>query len=387
MAAGTINTIVGAGTLNTFPTLLFFGYPPLVANVSNTVGLVAGGITGIHGYRRELAGLGDLLRRLMPVSLVGALTGAILLLWLPESAFDAIVPVLLALSLLLVLLGPRLQPRAEQNEQQRQGEEDRHDGIERRFGEPEQKDGTGQGANKRDRHQPPQEVAQAGQLSAVAMNTRDAACDEANGVGNVGDQRRIPEEQQRRERDQRAGTDDGVDRPRSHSRREQRDDFIPRHPVTLGEDDRAPRGVARQGVVGLCSSSPLTCSSESCSADAWSSRESAAGRPGCIRRWLVVACPSASADAPAAWPRASARALAGSSSCVSSNAVGMTSPVSTHLSAGSSKSLPPSALPIPFRASVSSLGMIHSLLASPRASCGSTWRYWYCLLYTSDAAD
>jgi uncharacterized protein len=109
MAAGTINSIVGAGTLITFPTLLFFGYPPLVANVSNTIGLVAGGITGIHGYRAELVGQGDLLRRLMPVSVLGAVTGAILLLWLPESAFDAIVPVLIAASLLLVLLGPRLQ--------------------------------------------------------------------------------------------------------------------------------------------------------------------------------------------------------------------------------------------------------------------------------------
>jgi Predicted permeases len=109
MAAGTINTMVGAGTLITFPTLLFFGYPPLVANVSNTVGLVAGGITGIHGYRRELAGQGGVLRRLMPVSLLGAVTGAVLLLWLPASAFDAIVPILIAASLLLVLLGPRLQ--------------------------------------------------------------------------------------------------------------------------------------------------------------------------------------------------------------------------------------------------------------------------------------
>ena len=109
MAAGTINTIVGAGTLITFPTLLFFGYPPLVANVSNTIGLVAGGVTGIHGYRRELTGHGGILRRLMPVSLVGAVTGAILLLWLPESAFDAIVPVLIAASLALVLLGPRLK--------------------------------------------------------------------------------------------------------------------------------------------------------------------------------------------------------------------------------------------------------------------------------------
>jgi uncharacterized protein len=108
MAAGTINTIVGAGTLITFPTLLFFGYP-LVANVSNTVGLVAGGITGIHGYRRELVGQGKVLRALMPVSLLGAVTGAILLLWLPPAAFNAIVPVLIAAGLVLVLSGPRLQ--------------------------------------------------------------------------------------------------------------------------------------------------------------------------------------------------------------------------------------------------------------------------------------
>lgn len=109
MAAGTINTIVGSGTLITFPTLLFFGFPPLVANVSNTIGLVAGGLTGIHGYRRELVGQGDVLRRLMPLSFCGAVVGALLLLWLPASAFEAIVPVLIALALVLVLLGPRLK--------------------------------------------------------------------------------------------------------------------------------------------------------------------------------------------------------------------------------------------------------------------------------------
>ncbi|MHB8185180.1 MAG: sulfite exporter TauE/SafE family protein [Dermatophilaceae bacterium] len=109
MAAGTINTIVGSGTLITFPALLFFGFAPLVANVSNTVGLVAGGFTGIHGYRAELVGQGPALRRLVPVSFLGALTGAILLLALPASAFDAIVPVLIAAALLLVLFGPRLQ--------------------------------------------------------------------------------------------------------------------------------------------------------------------------------------------------------------------------------------------------------------------------------------
>jgi uncharacterized membrane protein YfcA len=109
MAAGTINTIVGSGTLITFPTLLFFGFPPLVANVSNTVGLVPGGFTGVHGYRSELVGQGRTLRRLVPVSFLGAVTGASLLLELPASAFDAIVPLLIAAALLLVLLGPRLQ--------------------------------------------------------------------------------------------------------------------------------------------------------------------------------------------------------------------------------------------------------------------------------------
>ena len=109
MAAGTINTIVGSGTLITFPTLLFFGFPPVVANMSNTVGLVAGGLTGIHGYRAELVGQGSTVRRLAPASLLGAVTGAVLLLTLPESAFDAIVPLLIAAALVLVLLGPRIQ--------------------------------------------------------------------------------------------------------------------------------------------------------------------------------------------------------------------------------------------------------------------------------------
>lgn len=112
MAAGTINTIVGSGTLVTFPTLLAFGYPPVAANMSNSLGLVAGGISGTWGYRRELSGLKDLLRRLAPWSFLGAVTGALLLLVLPEEAFDAIVPVLIGLGVLLVLIGPWLQRRA-----------------------------------------------------------------------------------------------------------------------------------------------------------------------------------------------------------------------------------------------------------------------------------
>jgi uncharacterized membrane protein YfcA len=107
-AAGTINTIVGSGTLITFPTLLAIGVPPVTANVSNTIGLVPGSMSGVWGYRKELAGQRARLVRLCSASLLGGLLGAGLLLWLPSGAFDAIVPALVGLGVLLVVIGPRV---------------------------------------------------------------------------------------------------------------------------------------------------------------------------------------------------------------------------------------------------------------------------------------
>ena len=106
LAAGTINTVVGSGTLVTFPTLLAFGVPPVVANVSNTVGLAPGSVSGAIGYRRELRGQRGRLIRLGSASLIGGVIGALLLLVLPEDAFRAIVPVLIGLGVLLVAVQP-----------------------------------------------------------------------------------------------------------------------------------------------------------------------------------------------------------------------------------------------------------------------------------------
>jgi uncharacterized protein len=108
LAAGTINTVVGSGTLITFPTLLAFGYPPVLANVSNNVGLVPGGVSGVHGYRAELIGQRRRLLRLGSASLCGGLVGALLLLVLPAAAFKAIVPALIGIALLMVVFQPRL---------------------------------------------------------------------------------------------------------------------------------------------------------------------------------------------------------------------------------------------------------------------------------------
>ncbi len=103
IAAGTINTVVGSGTLITFPTLLAFGYAPVVANVSNTIGLVPGAVSGATGYRRELEGQRQRVLGLATAALGGGTVGAVLLLVLPASAFKAIVPFFIALALILII--------------------------------------------------------------------------------------------------------------------------------------------------------------------------------------------------------------------------------------------------------------------------------------------
>ena len=108
MAAGTINVVVGSGTLITFPVLLAIGLPPVTANVSNAVGLFPGSFVGAYGYRSELTGQRDRVIRLGVAASLGALVGAVLLLVLPASAFATIVPILIVLALVLVLIGPRV---------------------------------------------------------------------------------------------------------------------------------------------------------------------------------------------------------------------------------------------------------------------------------------
>ncbi|HWF53482.1 MAG TPA: sulfite exporter TauE/SafE family protein [Solirubrobacteraceae bacterium] len=112
IAAGTINAVVGSGTLITFPVLLGFGYAPVVANVSNTIGLVPGNASGAVGYRHELQGQSR--RRVLPLalaSLAGGIIGAALLLSLPASAFKAIVPVFIGIALVLIVLNPWISRR------------------------------------------------------------------------------------------------------------------------------------------------------------------------------------------------------------------------------------------------------------------------------------
>ncbi|MFI5612523.1 sulfite exporter TauE/SafE family protein [Amycolatopsis sp. NPDC051903] len=117
--AGTINAVVGSGTLVTFPVLVALGYSPLTATTSNAVGLAPGTISGAYGYRAELDGYWPQVLRFSVASFFGAIGGTILLLTLPPDAFETIVPVLVGLAVVLVIVQPRVskwvQKRRETN--------------------------------------------------------------------------------------------------------------------------------------------------------------------------------------------------------------------------------------------------------------------------------
>lgn len=119
LAAGAVNAVVGSGSLITFPTLLAFGIPPVIANVSNNVGLVSGNVSGAVGYRRELEGQRSRLIRLGVIAAAGSVVGAAALLSLPSSSFQVIVPVLILISCVLVVIQPWLSGRITARRQQR----------------------------------------------------------------------------------------------------------------------------------------------------------------------------------------------------------------------------------------------------------------------------
>lgn len=111
LAAGALNTIVGSGSLITFPTLLALGLPPVLANVTNTVGLVPGSVSGAIGYRRELRGQFGRTVRLSIAGVSGGILGAILLLALPSATFEKVIPFLILVAVALTVLQPRMAAR------------------------------------------------------------------------------------------------------------------------------------------------------------------------------------------------------------------------------------------------------------------------------------
>ena len=106
LGAGIVSSSIGVASLISFPVLVAVGLPPVVANASNTVGLIPAGLSGSFGYRRELAEHPAVTRAVLATSAIGAVAGAFLLIRLPPGVFEAVVPWLILFACLLVGFQP-----------------------------------------------------------------------------------------------------------------------------------------------------------------------------------------------------------------------------------------------------------------------------------------
>ncbi len=99
-----MNALAGGGTLITFPVLLLFHTPPVIANATSTLALMLGTGGSIYGYRRQLEPVRPWLKQFIPVSLVGGLVGSVLLTKTSDAAFGRMVPFLLLFATVLFIV-------------------------------------------------------------------------------------------------------------------------------------------------------------------------------------------------------------------------------------------------------------------------------------------
>jgi uncharacterized membrane protein YfcA len=111
LGAGFVMSSIGVASLVSFPVLVALGLPPVVANASNTVGLIPAGLSGSFGYRRELAAHPQVTRVVVATGALGSIAGAFLLLGLPAGIFEVVVPWLILFACLLVGLQPWIAAR------------------------------------------------------------------------------------------------------------------------------------------------------------------------------------------------------------------------------------------------------------------------------------
>ena len=115
LVAGMINSVAGGGTLVTFPTLVWIGRDPIIANVTSTVALWPGSLGGMLGFRRELGNSRRWMLLLAGPSICGGLLGAMLLLRTPSQHFAAIVPYLILFATTLFAVQEPLMRRLQRH--------------------------------------------------------------------------------------------------------------------------------------------------------------------------------------------------------------------------------------------------------------------------------
>jgi uncharacterized protein len=107
--ASAINAFAFGGSLVSFPTLIWLGVPPIIANATNTAAVWPGSLGAVWGYRRELRRTAPHMYWLIVPSVAGAIAGAVLLRVTPPDVFDRLVPLLILFATVLFAVQDRVQ--------------------------------------------------------------------------------------------------------------------------------------------------------------------------------------------------------------------------------------------------------------------------------------
>ena len=99
--AGAMNSVAGGGTLVSFPALVAFGVPTILANATNAASLWPGSFSSAIAYRKDTPQERGLLLTLLIPSVLGSLSGAAILALTPEELFRKIVPLLVLFATLV----------------------------------------------------------------------------------------------------------------------------------------------------------------------------------------------------------------------------------------------------------------------------------------------
>lgn len=107
--AGVLNAMAGGGSFLTFPALMYIGIPPISANATSALAVFPGYLSSTLGFLQEIRAFDrKQLLKLVMLSCIGGLAGAVLLLTTPSDVFRSLIPWLLLFATLLFAMGDRI---------------------------------------------------------------------------------------------------------------------------------------------------------------------------------------------------------------------------------------------------------------------------------------
>jgi uncharacterized membrane protein YfcA len=106
IVAGFFNSLAGGGSLLTLPLLIFMGLPPMVANGTNRLAIIVGGLSGTYNFKKQ--GYFELKKSLIYgiPAVVGSIIGSSVAITISDKQFNQMLGIVMLLMLVIIIFQP-----------------------------------------------------------------------------------------------------------------------------------------------------------------------------------------------------------------------------------------------------------------------------------------